>query len=323
MVLHRIAARSEERDSASGALLAAYEEILAAQPGIGFREMVRGDEARLARGELRGNLWITPQGEPAGLAMWDFVPGVGRRVRVYLASGHQGPEDLARLLDELDERSEHDGPVASVADFIPGVGREAQESVFSVRGFFPVERIVLALPADTPIPDETLAGRTDLRPLEESDEEALVALMREAYDQLAGEAAPWLFYRDPRQDARDAVREILEGRRGEWLPWASFGIDAAGTLRAASLVNLLDVPVLSEVMVAPSFRGMGLAYYLGLASARALRERGFAELHTVTTSHDLRALKLCRRTGFEPVDVSAVGLWVNRVAIGAPPPRRS
>ncbi|MGD0250778.1 MAG: hypothetical protein ABSB97_07855, partial [Thermoplasmata archaeon] len=252
MVLRRVAPGASERDPASRALLAEYEEVLRAEPGLGFRELVRGQEALLARGDVRANVWLGEHAEPAGLALWDIVPGVGRRLRIYLGPRHRTVEELARFLDELDERSDHEGSVASVVDFIPGISRDEQKGTFSSRGFFPVDRLVLRLSPETPIPDESLAGRTDLRPIEAGDEEALVNLMRESYDQLAGETAPWLFYRDPRQDARDAVREILEGRRGEWLPWASFGIDVGGVLRAASLVSLLEVPILSEVMVAPS-----------------------------------------------------------------------
>jgi GNAT superfamily N-acetyltransferase len=321
MALRKVSASASERDAASRTLLSEYEALLVAQPGRAFHELVWGLEALLARGDVRAALWLDDRSAPSGLVLWDFMPGVGRRVRVYFGPQHRSAENLARLLDELDARSEHEGSVASVVDYIPGVSREAQEATFSARGFFPVERLVFRLDAEVPIPDETLAGMTDLRPIDAGDEEALVTLMRDAYDPLAGETAPWLFYRDPKQDAREAVREILEGRRGEWLPWASFGIDIGGVLRGASLVTRWDVPILSEVMVAPSFRGIGLGYYLALGSARALRERDVGALHTVTTSHDLRALRLCRRIGFEPADRSAVGLWVSRAAVGAPSPR--
>jgi GNAT superfamily N-acetyltransferase len=318
MVLRKIAPNPTAQDPESRALLVEYEELGHAHTDRGFRELFRNEETRLARGDVRADLWLAKGEEPAGLAVWDLVPGVGRRVRIYLGPAHRSREDLAQLFDELGEQSGQEGPVASVVDHIPGVAREEQEKVFSVHGFFPVERLVLRLPPTTFIPDDSPAGTTDLRPIDASDEEALVGLMRDAYDQLAGEAAPWMFYRDPRQDARDAVHEILEGRRGEWLPWASFGIDIGGVLRGASLVTRLEVPILAEVMVAPSVRGIGLGYSLALGSVRALRERGHPVLDTTTTSYDLRALRLWRRVGFEPAEVATVGLWVSRTVVGVP-----
>lgn len=320
MALRRIAPRAEDRDLASRVTLVEYEAVLAAEANPWVQELQRSDEARLRSGEVRAQLWVLGPGEVAGLAVGDFVPGVGRRLRVYLEPAYRTAEDLGRLLDELEARSEQDGPIATVADLVPGVGEEACRAAFGLRGYFRVERVVLRLPADAPLPEETMAGRPDLRPIGPEDEEGLVSLMRESYDQVAGEPTPWLSYRDPRRDARDAVKEILEGRRGTWLPWASFGFDALGVLKAASLVNRTDVPFLSEVMVAPELRGIGLGYHLTLASVRALRERGMNEPHLFTTSRDLRALRLCRRVGFVPFETRALGVWVKQAVIGAPSP---
>jgi GNAT superfamily N-acetyltransferase len=297
-----------------------YEALLAAEPGQWIQELARSDETRLRSGEVRAFLWVHGADQAAGLALGDFVPGVGRRLRVYLAPPYRTAEDLGRLLDELDARSEQDGAIASVADLVPGLTEAAHEEAFGVRGYFRVDRVAMRLPANVPLPDESMSGRPYLRTIGPDDEEGLVNLMRESYDQLAGEAPPWLFYRDPRQDTVDAVQEILEGRRGEWLPWASFGVDVEGVLKGATLVTLWDVPILSEVMVAPACRRIGLGYHLVLESIRALRERGAGEPHVVTTSRDLRSLRLARRLGFEPAEVRAVGVWVNKVAVGVPPP---
>lgn len=320
MPIRKVAGRESERDPASQKMLAEYEAAVVSESPLRLGELAEDEERQLRLGTVRAVLWLQGPSEAAGLALWDFLPGVGRRVRLYLADGHRSASDLGLLLDELDERSEHDGPIASVVDFIPGVSDPIQEEALSPRSFFRVERVALRRPPDSPFPDEDLFDRPDLRPLESSDEEEIARLMREAYDQTAGEPRPWFLYRDPRQDARDAVREIFEGRRGEWLPWASFGVEASGNLVGASLVTRLDVPILSEIMVAPKLRGIGLGYHLGLESIRVLLERDLADLHAVTTSNDFRALRLARRLGFEPASSRAVGLWVNRVAIGVLPP---
>lgn len=320
MTLVRVPPREEDRDLPSRELLAEYESFFGAAPGPGVQELRRSDESRLRSGEVRAQRWLTGSDEAAGLVVGDLVPGVGRRLRLYLAPAHRTGDDLARLLDELAERSGRDGAIASIADLVPALSAATVEPAFRARGYFRVERLVLRLPADAPLPDETFSGRPDLRPIGLDDREALVNLMREAYDPLAGQPSPWLFYRDPRQDARDAVQEILDGRRGTWLPWASFGVDAAGALKGASLVTVRDVPFLSEVMVAPSLRQIGLGYQLTLESVRALRERMTAEPHIITSSHDLRALRLCGRLGFVPSELPPVGVWVNRVTAGVEPP---
>lgn len=322
MALRPVARRPEDREALAVGVLAEYEGLLGREPHRWISELARGEADRLASGDTRAALWIVDRSVPAGLAVWDYVRGVGRRVRLYFTGGYRTAEAVAALLDELDERSEHDGPIASVVDYVPGFPGELPETAFSDRGYFRVERLAMRLPSDAPLPDESLVGRPDLRPLGADDEEGLVRLMRESYDQLSGAPAPWLVYRDPTQDARDALTEILEGRRGDWLDWASFGLEVGGALRAASLVTRLDVPVLSDVMVAPALRGIGLGYHLTLESVRVLRERDAAEPHLVTTNTDLRAIRLFRRVGFLPSERRAVGLWVNRVVVGVLPPER-
>lgn len=301
-------------------MLAEYERLLSNEPGRWVSELAGAEVARLEHGEVRCDLWVVGADELGGLALWDFVPGVGRRVRVYLGPAHRSAPGLGGLLDELDARSEHDGPVASVVDFIPGVPDPAQEAAFAPRGFFRVERLAFQRPADEPFPDADLFDRPDLRPLDWPDEEALAELVRDAYGPPNDVAGPWFMYRDPRQDARDAVHEILEGRRGAWLPWASFAVEVGGRVRGASLVTEVGGPVLTEVMVAPPIRGIGLGYHLALESIRVLRERGLGEVHAVTSSRDLRSLRLLARLGFAPVDERAPGLWVHRAAVAPSAP---
>lgn len=322
MSLRKVPREESDRDAPTQALLSEYERALEESPDRESSELPGGDLGRLSSGRVQGAVWMFDGRAPSGLAAWDFLPGVGRRVRLYLTPEHRSARDLGQLLDELDERSEHDGPIASVVDFVPGVPDRTQEEAMTARSFFRVERVALRRPPETSFPDEDLFGRPDLRELDAADEEPIARLMREAYDQTAGEPTPWYLYRDPRQDARDAVQEILDGRRGEWLPWASFGLEVGQELLGASLVTRAEFPVLSEVMVAPRLRRIGMGFYLGLESIRVLVERNFPEIRAVTTSTDLRALRLARRLGFEPAEERAVGLWVNRVAIGVSPPAR-
>lgn len=321
MTLRRVAPRREDRDPVSRAMVEEYGRVLAGESARWVHELTENADARLERGGMHAVVWLPDGHEAAGLAMWDFLPGVGRRVWIYLAPAQRTAEALGRFLDELDARGAQEGAVAGVVDFLPGLDLAEQEAALGARSFSHTERIILRYPADASLPDESLFGRPDLRPIEASDLEGLVALMRSAYDPLVGPPAPWLAYRDPGQDAREAIEEILSGRRGEWLPWASFGLDLHGALAGAILVSRLDVPVLSEVMVAPEVRGIRLGYYLVLESVRVLREHGSGEPYACASGQDLRALRLYRRAGFEVLDERAVGLWVHRPSIGAASPQ--
>ncbi len=320
MTVVRIPTEPAERGASVRAILAEYARVLSSEPARWVPELTGGELPQIDRRGMRGAVWSAGAEEAAGLALWDLVPGVGRRVWLYLREGHRTADSLRSVLDELDERSDRDGPIASVLDFLPGVPSAVEEEVLSVRGFFPTERVVLRLRSDTPVPEDVRMSRPDLRPLTLDDRESLVGLMREAYDPYSREPVPALFYRDPRQDAADAVEELFSGGRGEWLPWASFAVDAGRTLCGVSIVTQLEHPILSEVMVAPSMRRIGLGTGLALESVHAVREHGSTEIDAVVSSQDLRSLRLFRRLGFEAAGLRAVGFWVNRVAIGAVPP---
>lgn len=319
MTLEKVPRSPAERDPASRTMLEEYATVLSGEAGSWVRELTGGGPPELGRGGVRAVLWAVDGGPPIGLALWDVVPEVGRRIWLYLVTGHRTAGELGRFLDELDGSSWSEGPIASVLDFIPGVPAEVQEAAFDPRGFFATERIIVRLDADVPIQDVSLVGGPYMRPLEPADEEALVNLLRESYDPLGQEPGARPYYLDPRRDAREAVEDVLTGRRGEWLPWASFGVEAGGSLVGASLVTQLHVPFLTEVAVAPSMRRIGLAYYLVTASVEALRERGAGEPHAVIASLDLRALRLFRRLGFESIGARGVGLWVNRATFASRP----
>ena len=286
-----------------------------------MRDLGRIEEARLKDGELTAAVEVGPDPSPSGLAVWDLVPGVGRRIVTYRPRPDPAAEGLGRLLDALEERSAHDGPIASVTPVGPGSDPSDAGRAFLPRGYFQVDRLVLRLPTSQPLPDELGSAPLDLRPLALDDEDQLVELMRDAYDLRAGDPNPWLYYRDPRQDVRDAVHENLHDRWGPWLPWASFGFEVGGRLRAAILVNRVGgVPRITDVIVAPAIRGIDLGYHLILHAARVLRERGERPPELITPSHDLRILRLFRRAGFEPIDGGGETVWVRREAVGAVEP---
>jgi GNAT superfamily N-acetyltransferase len=316
MTLRPVARLPAGRDATVDRLLGELRRLLESHPEIGLHELGGLEEPGLESGDLTALHWRVGKPPLDGIAMWDFVPGVGRRILIYLPCEETGPVTLDSLIGELEGSSEHDGPIASVTLVGPGRLVPGEAELFLRRGYFRVDRLVLRLVNDGELPDELAAGRPDLRSLTASDEGDLVDLLRESYDRLSGEANPWLLYRDPRRDAREAVRDMLSGRRGAWVPWASFGVDLSGRLRGAVVVNRSDRPRVSEVVVSPSMRGIGLGYHLVLEAARTLRERGEPEPEAVITSHDLRALRLFRRVGFEPLDDRGQAVWVRGAAVG-------
>ena len=309
--------REEAASPELGKLLREYERQLAEAPRDWPLDLVRIDHAHVDPRRVEGVAWRDESGRIAGLALWDMVSGVGRRARIYLKKGYQNPEGLGTFLDELEADSDRDGPLASFLDLLPGLSAEAQEECLSPRGYFHLDRLVLRLPKERPLPHGPLDAATAMHTLRSEDEEALVRLMRESYDSWASRLAPWLSHRDPREDAQDAVRDIFEGRRGEWLSWASYAVDVAGGLAAATLVSRTGGPVISDVMVTPRLRRIGLGRQLLLQTVRALREREPEEPCFVTTARDLVALRLFRGVGFE-IDTTAppLGLWVSRAVMG-------
>ncbi|EQD73638.1 GCN5-related N-acetyltransferase domain protein, partial [mine drainage metagenome] len=106
---------------------------------------------------------------------------------------------------------------------------------------------------------------------------------------------------DPRQDSAQLVREVLAGRWGEFLPWASTlaeSRDDGRSLGSCLFVRAPFGPLLISLQVDPAAQGRGVGRALTIASLRALRARGESVVALNVTEGNARAVRLYESLGF-------------------------
>jgi len=258
---------------------------------------------RIRDGVVEGGLWIGPKDEAVGLATWSLPAGAGRHAVVFLADGYRTGAALAAFVRALDRF----GPLRSVDGPIPGLSDREVGAALAPLGFHPIERGDMVFPATAPVPLLPEPAEFPSRPLGLADESRLARLIERAY---ARTPDRWLFAQTPAEDFGDlAASELLGTGVGVWRPEASFGIEVAGALVAATLVNELDGPLLSEVMVDPAWRRRGFARRLVARSISAVRSLGLGPLRLVVRIGNDRAEPLYRSIGFVASPVRGT-LWL-------------
>jgi ribosomal protein S18 acetylase RimI-like enzyme len=169
-----------------------------------------------------------------------------------------------------------------------------------------------------PVSAEVAPSSVPTRPARSDDLPALARLHADAYRNTFDRFL-FLLYLDPERDAELTTREILNGRWGEFLPWASPVVERGGAIRAAVLVVRASYgPLIADVMVDPTVRGQGLGRAVLLAAVAALRERRESVAVLNVTEGNERAIALYRRVGF----VRSLGPsrgWYGRDRISVPP----
>lgn len=279
-----------------------------AEPGVA--EMRR----RLEEGSLRGILLVGPRDEAIGLATWDAPMELGRRALLFLSEGFRNAAVLARFVD-LVERAEASA-LLSFGDLVPPMPRRALEAALVPRGWVEARRVDMVFPADRSIPADPGGAGDAVRSVGPSDAAALARLMDRAYADNPLDRALFAALRDPAEDARLAVESILGGGVGSFSPEASYGVERGDELVAATLVNDLHGPLVTEVMVDPRARRHGHASRLLRESLRAVRARSGLPPRLVVTTGNLRAKRVYSALGFVEVPSSETGVWLHRAALG-------
>jgi ribosomal protein S18 acetylase RimI-like enzyme len=264
-------------------------------------------------------LWIAPGPEAVGLATWRGAFPAGRRVHLFLAPGYRHLRALAALLEAV-ERFEPNSPVIGVSDLLPGFAEGERVSFFRSRGFYRVSRIDLRYPESRPLPSAPSGPAPPLLPLSTADGRRLAELLTAAYADMWAERALFVRELDAVQDARTDVQGILGDEVGEWLPWASFGIEEGGRLAAAVLVNCFHGPLITELLVHPSHRRRGFGRRLLVRALAALRDHRAGEPRLVVTRQNERAFRLYRGMGWEPIPGTEGAMWLNLSRLGWPTP---
>ena len=298
--------------------VALTREALAAQHGPTeltepFRSIL---EREVAEGRALGRLW-GDGGRPVGLVVWEPTTVLGADVRLlYLEPEASSAATYAAFLRELVRTT---GPVAFSPANLAGLRPEEEAEVMGGLGFARFARSEMRFPSGAALPPEDGADSV-VRPRAATlaDVERLAELHARAY---RGQFDQYLFLidLDPARDAQVAIREIVDGRWGEFLPWASPVIEADGALRAASLVVRAPYgPLIADVMVDPAAQGRGLGRAVLGACVRSLRDRGESVIVLNVTEGNRRAVRLYERFGF----VRSLGpsfAWYSTELIPVPP----
>lgn len=250
---------------------------------------------RLDAGTLNGRLYVVA-GVVTGFVSW--LPGgpVGISIDLLFASdGGSDPGTYARILAAVEEQA---GPVAFVPGPLAGVPAGAEEPLMRSLGFrrygrseMELERAV-TLPVEAPSPGEVV------RRIERTDLFALADLHRGAYHD-SFDRFLFLELTDDKQDAVREVREILDGRWGEFAPAGSWLLEERGHLAGAVLtVHGTAGALIADVMVAPEARGRGVGRRVLTAAVRGMLDAGATRVYLNVTEGNERAIRLYRRLGF-------------------------
>jgi ribosomal protein S18 acetylase RimI-like enzyme len=250
-------------------------------------------EQDIANGAAQGVLRLR-DGRPIGIALWAPPQSAGLTIEVlHLVPELQTPEEYREFFAEIGDRV---GPIAFAPGRLAGLSGPTEDRVMQGLGFARFSRSEMRLPPEAP--DPTAPFVPGLRASTGADEPELARLHDAAYrDHLDR----FLFQLDPepRRDAELQIREILRGRWGDWLCWASFVVPESGALAAATLVVRAPYgPLIADVMVDPRCQGRGLGRAVLSASVRALRAHAESPIVLNVTEGNLRAIRLYERAGF-------------------------
>jgi len=276
-------------------LALAREAVLASfDPGVDLLELVPVVERRIREGSAQGVLRLH-HGRPVGLALWDPAGPVGVAVRLLYLRGENASADGYRaFLDSVEGAA---GAIA-FAPTLPGLTLDAEATTFGSMGFAPYSRSEMRFPPTAPVPALESGGTVVVRPFRSEDERSVAALHADAY---RNHFDRYLFAEDLDADrnAELTVRRLIEGRYGEFLPWASTIVEDHGRIVGETIV--LAPPqraLIADVAVDPNSQGKGFGREALLGTLRALREKRSAAIALVVTEGNRRAVRLYERLGF-------------------------
>lgn len=270
----------------------------------------------LRSGAAEGRLYRVA-GRPVGVSIWDAThPGVLHLEILYLQPRSGTPESYGTFLDGIEREVR---PIAMLPAGLVGLTAGSEEALLRGRGFLPFARSEMRFPpgATPPVPRSPPGIR--VRSMRPEDESAVAALHAAAF----GPGFDFYLFQvdpDPVKDSQLAVRDMLSGRYGEFLPWASFLAETeSGTAVGASVfVRAPYGPLLVSVHVDPAAQGQRIGEALVVASVRALRGRGESVIALNVTEGNRRAVTLYERLGF----VRSIGpewSWFSRARVPVAP----
>jgi ribosomal protein S18 acetylase RimI-like enzyme len=251
--------------------------------------------------ELRAGRWEgrlhSSGGDLDGLVVWE--PGYPAGLHVGGFYLRPPAASVARYESFLGDVERECGPVAFLPGNLAGISIDEERRLMAKLGFAPFGRSEMRFPPEAAVPAARHPPGIQLRPLALSDEAVVASLHAAAF----GPSFDFYLFqidRDPVRDSELAVRDMLSGRYGNFLPEGSFLAETnAGVARGASVfVRAPYGPLLVSVHVDPTAQGHGIGEALVVASIRALRARGETVLALNVTEGNRRAVALYERLGF-------------------------
>lgn len=293
----RLVPLSDDRPAAERLLTAAVEARARAEvPPQDPAPAIAWAVECLRSGSIEGRM-VRDADVPVGVVAWEGTTELGRRIRaIYLEQGAGSADRYAALFD-LAEREF--GPFQIVPAGWNGLAREAEAELLRSRGFARYARSEMRMPFGTPLPVEPAPSGVRIRAVGPDDEPALAAHHAAAF---TGHFDSYLFRSDPdpRRDSERSVREMLAGRWGEFLPWASTVAESedGSSLGSCLFVRAPFGPLLISLQVDPAVQGRGVGRALTLASLHALRARGESIVALNVTEGNEPAVRLYTSLGF-------------------------
>ncbi|MGP8071953.1 MAG: GNAT family N-acetyltransferase [Thermoplasmata archaeon] len=233
----------------------------------------------------------------SGVAIWESDSPTGFQVhKIYLRPPSNSAADYRGFLQRIEAEC---GPIALLPGHLAGVTPEAEAVLMRALHFAPFGRSEMRFPPGTPLPDPREVPGVHLRTVRAEDEASLAALHAAAF----GTKFDYYLFQmdvDPVRDSVLALRDMIGGRYGEFLSWASFVAEGDdGSLRGGCLfVRAPYGPLLVSVFVDPSAHGRGIGRALVVSSLRVLGERGESVIALNVTEGNRRAIALYARLGF-------------------------
>ena len=273
----------------------AREAVLAGfDPGVDLSEIVPVVERQIREGAGHGVVRLH-ESRPVGLALWENAGPVGVAVRILYLRGKAASADGYRsFLAEIERMT----GVIAFAPTLPGLTLEEEATTLRSMGFARYSRSEMRFPPTASVPALEPAEGIVVRPFRPEDERSVAGVHAAAY---RDHFDRYLFAEDLDADrnAELTVRHLIEGRYGEFLPWASTVVEDRGAIVAETLV--LAPPkraLIADVAVAPASQGKGLGRAVLIGTVRALRERGSPAIALVVTEGNRPAVRLYERLGF-------------------------
>jgi GNAT superfamily N-acetyltransferase len=271
---------------------------------------------RIRSGDLLEGRLGRLDGRPVGVALWDTGHPSGIILQTfYLQPGVGGPHSYDAFFRALTAEV---GPAVFAPGGLVGLSDAQEEALMRGHGFERFARSEMRWPERASPPPARVPAGVQIRPVRASDEPRVAALHLSAFD---GTFDQYMYLSDPDPivDASRAVHEMMSGRFGEFLDWASsFAESGPRPLGASLVVRAPYGPLLISVMVDRAAQGAGIGRALVVENLHALRARGetFAALNV--TEGNVRAVRLYENLGF----VRSVGpehSWYLRAAVPVAP----